>query len=662
MGPAGPATAHDRAQKLFFSRPGLGLIRLLAVLEKALLLLLLTLLGLILGLLTTRGITEVRGDAQVPAWLRSRMPESAEGTVRIRDTGLTPLVVEKMRPGTPLVHRALAVGLRKVMTAFRPLRTNFSALALLLAAALTTLLLAVWIGQWRRARILDAAVGGAAALRHQIHRQIYRLGQSALPNEGIGPVLNLFIREVNDVRDAMIAVLDLSWKLPLLAGGLVAIALIVSWPVTVFLTSLTALCALIALPLLRAARDEATAASREAALNMLLLQEDLGLVRTVRVFGMEAFDRDRFEAHLKAYSAADRRRLGTELTVQPTLQLLAGVALISGLGLIGFAVLGGPDRPASLAAALTVLMILACLGWVLSRGWTARGVVRQGQRSAATLFEYLDRRPELLMAPGAQFLAPLRERITFENVSLHDPSGRPILSGISAEVRAGTRTSVVGLDETAKQALVCLIPRLIDPTVGRVRIDGIDLKEVTLESIRAQVATVFQADLILSDTVLANIGLGDPSYGLARVVEAAKVAHIHHAIQDLPQGYETVIGPLGHYLSPDEQYRIALARVWLHDPSIVIIEEPATPLDDEIKPLIDDTIDRLARGRTLIFLPHRLSTIRKCDHVLVLHNSRLEDQGPPRELQERSKLFRHIQYVEFNQFATGEIEAGQMEG
>jgi ABC-type multidrug transport system fused ATPase/permease subunit len=531
-----------------------------------------------------------------------------------------------------------------------------------MGASLATLLLAVWVGQWRRAAVLDAGVAGAAALRNQVHRQIYRLGQSALPNEGLGPVLNLFTREVNDVRDATIAALDASWKYPLLAAGLVLGALVLSWPVTVFLTSLLALCALIALPLLRTARREAAAATREAALNLLLLQEDLGLVRTVRVFGMEGIDRDRFDAHLKGYLAADRRRLGTELTVQPTLQLLAGVALVGGLGLIGFAVMGGADRPTSLAAALMVVLILGCLGWVIYRWQSAREVIERGERSAATLFEYLDRKPELLMAPGAQFLAPLRERITFENVSLNDPGGRPILAGISAEIRAGTRVSILGLDEEAKQALVCMIPRLIDPSVGRVRIDGIDLKDVTLESIRAQVATVFQADLIFSDTAFQNIGLGDPSFGLPRVVEAAKVAHVHHAIQDLPDGYETLLGPLGHYLSPDEQYRIALARVWLHDPSIVIIEEPTTSLDDDIKPLIDDTIDRLARGRTLIFLAHRLSTIRKCDHVLVLHNGRLEDQGPPRELSARSKLFRHIQYVEFNQFATGEMEAGQMEG
>jgi ABC-type multidrug transport system fused ATPase/permease subunit len=234
------------------------------------------------------------------------------------------------------------------------------------------------------------------------------------------------------------------------------------------------------------------------------------------------------------------------------------------------------------------------------------------------------------------------------------------LDGVSAEFAAGSRTAVMSLDEDAKHALVCLIPRLIDPKVGRVRIDGHDLRDVTLESIRAQVAIVLQSDLAFTDSVLMNIGLGDPSYPLARVIEAAKVAHAHNFIQDLPHGYETIIGPLGHYLEIDELYRIALARAYLHDPSIVIIEEPSVSLDDDTKHLIDDTIARLSQNRTLIILPHRLSTIRSCEQIIVLHNGRIESVGQPRQLQTESKLYRHLQYVEFNQFATGEIEAGQM--
>ena len=129
-------------------------------------------------------------------------------------------------------------------------------------------------------------------------------------------------------------------------------------------------------------------------------------------------------------------------------------------------------------------------------------------------------------------------------------------------------------------------------------LDGHDLRDVTLESVRAQVGTVLQADLIFTDSVLVNIGMGDPFNALPRVIEAAKLAHAHQFIQDLPHGYDTIIGPLGHYLRPDEQFRIALARAYLHDPSIVIVEEPSVAIDEDIRLLLDDTLARLAQGRT----------------------------------------------------------------
>jgi ATP-binding cassette, subfamily B, bacterial len=254
----------------------------------------------------------------------------------------------------------------------------------------------------------------------------------------------------------------------------------------------------------------------------------------------------------------------------------------------------------------------------------------------------------------------MREQIALENVSLESRSGRVLLDNVSTEIPAGSRTAIMGLDDDAKLALACLIPRLIDPKSGRVLIDGHDLREVTLDSIRAQVATVLQADLVFTDSVLVNIGLGDKINTLPRVIEAAKVTHAHHFIQDLPHGYDTTIGPLGHYLKPDEQFRIALARAYLHDPSILIVEEPNTPIEEDAKQFIDDTLSRLSIGRTLIIIPHRLATVLASNNVIVLHNGAVEDVGSTAQLQSESKLYRHLLYTEFNEFATGEIEAGQI--
>jgi ATP-binding cassette subfamily B protein len=180
---------------------------------------------------------------------------------------------------------------------------------------------------------------------------------------------------------------------------------------------------------------------------------------------------------------------------------------------------------------------------------------------------------------------------------------------------------------------------------------------VTLDSLRAQIAIVLQHNLVFNDTVANNIGCGDPAFTLPKIIEAAKTAHAHQFIQKLPQGYETPIGEMGHALKPGEMFRIALARAILRDPALLIVEEPHTPLDENTKSLIDDTFARVLPGRTTIFLPHRLSTIRNCDTVFLLYNGKIEAQGDHRELLKESELYRHLQYLEFNEFA-GVISGG----
>lgn len=656
--------ALDRARRLIPTpRARAGAIAL-SVIEVALVLTLLVILGLILALLAGHGETELTPAraANPPRWLRPLLPSPLPaGDVTLHDTGLSAVAVANDHGPNP-VHRAFGRLLGRLVYHNRGLQSNLSALAILLAWGLALLLALVGVIQWRRRIAIAAASGAAANLRRQIHRHIYRLGQSALPNEGIGPVVNLFSREVNDVRDALASELADRPRLSLLVAGCLLLALCVSWPMTLFLVSLLALSLLVSRPLLRATRDETTTAARDSAVQLCLLQEDLGLVRTVRVFGREEFDRERFDDHLNDYQAAEARRMRTESSVNPTILLLAGVAAALAFGLIGYAVLADERRHISIASALLVMTAVGLAAWFLWRTLGLGTPQRRGGRCAAAVFDYLDRRPELLMTPGARFLPPLGREITLDHVTIKTPSAGVILDDVSTVIPAGTRTAILGAEEANRQAILCLLPRLIDPSAGRVLIDGVDLRDVTLESLRAQVATVFQADLVFSDSVRANISLDDPSYTLPRIIEAAKVAHAHNFIQALPQGYDTLIGPLGHHLTTDEQYRIALARAYLHDPSIVLIEEPSTHLSDEIKPLIDDTIDRLAHGRTLLFLPRRLSTIRRCQNVLVLSHGRLEDAGPPRELNRRSRLYRHLQYMQFNQFVTGEADSASLDG
>lgn len=671
-----------RAYRALQARPGgLGLVHLLSVLEALLALALIGVVALMIALAGTRGVTRLRsehfrpvdesgnarpGGSLVPGWLNDRVPlvdargnpiqTSSDVVVSVPETGLYPVVAEGRISSNPL-HRFTTGIIDLAIRVFRPLRENVSALVTLIMLGLLLLLALSSLSRLRRRLAIDEVLRATESLRVQLHRQIYRLGQSYLPGEGLGPVINIFTRDVNELRNGLLADLLSKVHAPVLGAGLLLIAFAISPVLAIFILSLAGVIWLISGPLDRARRVEVDTAARSSAIHLLQLHEDLSMLRTVRVFGIESIDRQRFEEHLALFQAADRQRMRGDTRLHPTFWLMLGVMVLLAIGMLAHAVL---TSTISMHGAVVLTGALLGLAWPVSEWLRRRGELDRAARSAAGIEEYLDRKPELQMTVGARFLPPIREKIELQDVTLEGPAGQELLHRASLTIPARTRTALLSLDEDAKHALVCLIPRLIDPKSGRVAIDGVDLREVTLESLRAQVALALQADYVFSDSVSNNIGLGDASFSLPRIIEAAKAAHAHHFIQKLPQGYDTVIGPLGHPLTLDEQFRVALARALLHDPSIVIVEEPNMALDEDVKHLIDDTIDRLAKHRTVIFLPHRLSTIRKCDQVIVLHNGRIEATGAPRDMHGRSKLFRHIQYVEFNQFASGEIEAGQL--
>jgi ABC-type multidrug transport system fused ATPase/permease subunit len=654
------AIAYHRARHLLGYPRGVVIARILGTVESLLIVALLGVIGLFVALIASRG--EGRFPAgridRLPEWVKPHRVGSERDFYLYDDTGIWPLIPDSYNSPN-LVHQFGAQVLIRLIQIVPTLRNNLGALCTLIAMGLILLILIEIVSIWRRAVVARAATDVATALRKQIHRQMYRLGQSSLPTEGVGPVINLWTREVNDIRDGLFADLDQTPRVHVLAAGLLLVALLVSPILTIFLASVGLLVWLTARRMERDARLASDAAVRDASVQLVLLHEDLGLLRTVRVYSVGEYDRERFDEHLERFQGADYRRMVTGGRLSPSTVLLFGAALSVALGLLGYNVL--ITKQIAIGTMLILFVALTGLAYPIMEWIRLRRTLRQANRSANAVFEFLERKPELHQDVRAHFLEPPKEQIALEHVTLESRSGRVLLDDVTVEIPARARTAILGRQDDSKLALACLIPRLIDPKSGRVLVDGRDLREATLDSIRAQVATVLQADLVFTDSVLVNIGLGDPINTLPRVIEAAKVTHAHHFIQDLPHGYDTVIGPLGHYLKPDEHFRIALARAFLHDPSILIVEEPNQPVDSSTQHFIDDSLTRLSIGRTVIVIPHRLSSVRSSDHVIVLHEGRVEDVGPPTQLQAESKLYRHLIYSEFNEYATGgEVEAGQM--
>jgi ATP-binding cassette subfamily B protein len=494
-----------------------------------------------------------------------------------------------------------------------------------------------------------ASTEAATRLRRAVYHHTFRLGTLAFRALGPGEAVSIFTRHVEAVHDALFLAMTVLWRQPIKFGLLLAFALLIHPLLAVAFLLAAFLIWMVGSQVAAAVRREGRTATARAAEQLTLIRESLMLMRLVKTYLMELFNQSRVERQLARYAAFQLRRYRGEAFYRALLTflgLLAGACLLFVAGLLVLRDQLGVASGIALAAALVSLY------WPLQAWLENRRLVRRGRESAVALFQFLDRPGEVGQVVGAEFLAPLANELEFDNVSLQEPgSERMLLRDVSLRIKAGQRVGIVGPEELEKHALVYLLPRFLDPTAGEIRIDEHNLRWVTLDSLRAQIALVMMHNLVFHDTVANNIGCGDPGYTLPQIIEAAKVAHAHHFIQRLPKGYETPIGELGHALSLSEQFRIALARAVLRDPALLIIEEPDAPMDEDSKALLDDSFARILPGRTAIFLPHRISTLKSCDRIFLLHKGRLEAVGDHRGLLSQSPLYRHLHYLEFNEIA-----------
>lgn len=492
---------------------------------------------------------------------------------------------------------------------------------------------------------LSAAVTIAfvTRLRRAIYLHTYRLGSLAIRTVGPAEATHLFTKQ-SDLAGAAVRVsLAATYGYPILVIGILILILLVNFWLAVSFLLLAALVWVIGGQITAHFRHEARLGSRQAETSLALLVESLGLLRLVKCFQMERFNQTRVERQLTEFGRSGWRKFRGDALAGP---LLGSVALLAGVSLLYLAarsVLAGEFTVAGLAVMAVALVSLGppIAGWV-----DARLKLRRGREAAEAIVEFLDRRGEATEAADAEYLPVLTTRMEFRNVSLKEPgTEHSLLENVSFAVPAGSRIAIVGPDPVQKRSLVYLIPRFLDPTSGEIRIEDKNIRWVTHESLRAQVVVVMQDDLMFTDTVANNIGCGDAQYKLPQIIEAAKLAHAHQFIEKLPYGYETMVGEHGRTLKPGERFRIALARGLLRDPNILVIEEPSGPIDEDTLALLDDTIERAAHGRTLIFLANRLSTLRSVDRVFLLKDGQLEASGSHRDLWQNNEYYRRLQII-----------------
>jgi subfamily B ATP-binding cassette protein MsbA len=253
--------------------------------------------------------------------------------------------------------------------------------------------------------------------------------------------------------------------------------------------------------------------------------------------------------------------------------------------------------------------------------------IQEATAAGKRVFDILDTEPGIKDAARPLRLNEFRSEIAFRDVSFHYQEGDPVLAQISLTIRKGEVVAIVGPSGAGKSTLVDLVPRFYDPTGGSIAIDGVDLRDVELKSLRELIGIVTQETILFNDTVRNNIAYGLDDCSLEKVIDAARAANAHNFIQEMPNGYESLIGERGVKISGGERQRLALARAILKNPPILILDEATSALDTESEILVQEAIERLMAGRTSIVIAHRLSTVQHADRIVVLESGRLVETG-----------------------------------
>jgi len=379
-----------------------------------------------------------------------------------------------------------------------------------------------------------------------------------------------------------------------------------------------------------------------------ILGETLRGHRLIQTYGMEEFEAGRFARANRRHFGASRQSVRLQALGSPLMEILAGFGLslifVYAAGLIreGNMTVGG------LMSFLAAIMML----YKPLKDVTRTNIVLQVALPAADrIFEVVDAPNEIVERPGARPLPPFGGAIRYEGVSF-SYGAEPVLRGVDLTIRRGETVALVGPSGGGKTTLVNLLPRLYDPTAGRISFDGVDLRDATLASLRRQIALVTQETVLFDTSVRENIAYGDPGASAERVREAARAAYADEFVERMPRGYDTPVGEGGSQLSGGQRQRLAIARAIYRDAPILILDEATSQLDTESEALVARALANLMRGRTTLVIAHRLSTVSRADRILAVEAGRIVEEGTHAELLTRRGLYRRLHDMQY--FAGGE--------
>ncbi|MBU0674529.1 MAG: lipid A export permease/ATP-binding protein MsbA [Proteobacteria bacterium] len=355
-----------------------------------------------------------------------------------------------------------------------------------------------------------------------------------------------------------------------------------------------------------------------------ILHETIAGNRIVKAFCMERYEMNRFAKVVRSLLAVRIKDTGYSSLSHSLMELMGGIFVAFIIWYGGREVLQGVSTPGTFIAFLASLVMFYEPIKSISR---VNSTVQQGIAAASRVFQILDRKPEITDRPGAGSTPQLSKQIEFREVSFSYDGKVKALNGINLTINKGEALAIVGSSGSGKTTLANLIPRFFDVSSGQILLDGTDIREVTMKSLRGQIAIVSQQTILFNDSVRNNIAYGDPDRGQDEIRGAAQAAHALDFIEKMGEGFDTVIGEAGAKLSGGQQQRLSIARALLKNAPILILDEATSALDSESEREVQKALENLMKNRTTFVIAHRLSTTRNCDRIIVLQNGQIIEQG-----------------------------------
>jgi len=492
-----------------------------------------------------------------------------------------------------------------------------------------------------------AGYGSITDLRNALYSAILRRSVGFFHRHSTGSLLSALVNDIERVQYALSTVLAefLQQFFTFLFTALVVIRLggSLAWVLLLFLPFVVFSAKRIG----QRVRQTTRRGQDKLAEIQNILHETITGVRIVKAFCMEAWETRRFREAAKRLFKANLRSVAAWAISSPLMDVFGALAMALVI-LVGREYIKRGHMTEGIF--VTFLVALFKLYDPVRKFSQFNNNFQQAIGASSAIFNFLDAHDDIVEKPNAIVLPPFHQGICFDHVHFsygNADDGREVLHDIDLRISPGEVVAIVGSSGSGKTTLVHLLPRFFDVTGGRLLIDGQDVRDLKISSLRSQIAMVTQDTILFNDTVLNNIAYGHPETSRERVEEAARAALAHEFILGMPEGYDTVIGERGLMLSGGERQRISIARAILKDAPVLVLDEATSALDTESESLVQSALQNLMAGRTVFVVAHRLSTVRRADRILVLENGMIVDEGNHERLMARTGIYRRLYELQF---------------